>query len=102
MKLEHYPVSKLKKEIADIVSQYLDTTVYHAFFFGSRVRGDNSERSDIDIGIEGPLPITGATRVKIEDDLEQLPTLYTFDVVDFAKKSPDFKEKALEYTEVIV
>lgn len=70
------------------------------FFFGSRVRGTNSERSDIDIGISGrdtavPAPALSAIR----EALNELPTLYSFDVVDFRKASPGFREAALKEIE---
>ncbi|MEK7189472.1 MAG: nucleotidyltransferase domain-containing protein [Patescibacteria group bacterium] len=52
-RLEYYPVEKLKKELKDIAAKYLDLKKYHLFFFGSRVTGKGSERSDIDVGIEG-------------------------------------------------
>jgi septum formation topological specificity factor MinE len=37
MKLKHYPLKKLKKEILEIVGKYLDLKEYKVFFFGSRV-----------------------------------------------------------------
>jgi septum formation topological specificity factor MinE len=39
MKLEHYPVEKLKEEILKILRKYLDLKHYRVFFFGSRVTG---------------------------------------------------------------
>ena len=52
MKIEFYSEKKLKKEILRIIGKYLDLKKYKIFFFGSRVRGDNFPRADIDIGIE--------------------------------------------------
>ncbi len=40
MKIEFYPEEKLKKEVREIISKYLDLNKYRVFFFGSRVRGD--------------------------------------------------------------
>ena len=57
MKLAHYPEKKLKKEILEIIGKHLDLRKYKVFFFGSRVKGDNFPRADIDIGIEGPLSL---------------------------------------------
>ena len=42
--------------------------------FGSRARGDNRERSDID------LAVSGGDRFSL--DVEELPTLLSFDVVN--------------------
>ncbi|MEW6557533.1 MAG: nucleotidyltransferase domain-containing protein [Elusimicrobiota bacterium] len=101
MRLEHYPVKKLEKEVLQIVSRYLDTNFYKIFFFGSRVRGTNFPRADIDIGIEGPEEIPSAKKITIEDDLNNLPILYKIDFVDFKNVSEEFKQEALKYKEPI-
>jgi len=94
MNLEYYPLDKLKEEISDIVSKYLDVSRYHVFFFGSRVTGKNNERSDIDIGIEGPKPVDIKTMMDIEEEVDKLPTLYKIEIVDFLRVESKFKEVA--------
>jgi uncharacterized protein len=101
MKLEHYPADKLKKELLAIIGKRLDLSKYRVFFFGSRVDGKSFERSDIDVGIEGKKPIPFSTLACIKEDVEQLPTLYTIDVVDFRRTPPEFRKVALTYTEEI-
>ncbi len=101
MKLEHYPLEKLKKEILKIVVKYFDTNEYRVFFFGSRVKGDNFSRSDIDIGIEGPKEISAIFKLEIEEELEKLPLLYKIDLVDFRGVSDKFKNMALRHIEII-
>ena len=44
--------------------------------FGSRARGDNRERSDID------LAVSGGDVVRFSLDVEELPTLLSFDVMN--------------------
>lgn len=100
MRLEHYSADRLAAEVRAIVAAHLDLDATRVFFFGSRVRGTNSERSDIDIGIsaregEVPAPALGAIR----EALDELPTLYSFDVVDFRKASPGFRKAALKEIE---
>ena len=101
MQLEHYPVEKLKKEILEIVGKYLDLKEYKVFFFGSRVRGDNFPRADIDIGIKGPKTVPFEVMVRIKEDLENLPTLYRFDVIDFKDVPEKFKKIALKNIEYL-
>jgi len=101
MKLEFYPADKLKREIVEIVGKHLDINSYRIFFFGSRVKGDNFPRADIDIGIEGPEEIPAGIKLEIEDELEELPTLYKFDLVDFKTVSDKFKKDALKNTDLI-
>ena len=100
MKIKHVSQDWLKLEIKKILDKYLDKS-FQDFFFGSRVRGDNFERADIDIGIEGLRPIPTVKKLSIKEDLEKLPTLYKFDLVDFKTVSSDFKKEAFKYKELI-
>ena len=99
MRLEHYPEEKLKKEILEIVGRHLDLKQYKVFFFGSRVQGKGTDRSDIDVGIEGPEPVPLEKMALIEEEIGNLSTLYKIDVVDFKKTSRIFREVALQHTE---
>jgi predicted nucleotidyltransferase len=101
MRLKHYSERKLKSEIREIIGRHLELRRYHIFFFGSRVRGSNFDRSDIDIGIEGPEELPGEILENIEEELDNLPTLYSFDFVDFKNASHRFKKEALKYVEKI-
>ena len=100
MKLEYYPVEKLKEDILKILNKYLDLSQYKVFFFGSRVKGNADERADIDIGIEGP-EIPFHIKLEIEEELENLPILYKIDFVDFNNVDEDFKKIAKKYVEYI-
>lgn len=94
MKLEFYPIEKLKKEILAIIGEYLDLEKYKVFFFGSRVEGRGDEHSDIDIGIEGPEEIPNTIMAQIKEDIDNLSILYKIEIVDFKNVSSDFKEVA--------
>lgn len=101
MRLEHYSAEKLKKEIIEIISRYLNLNEYKVFFFGSRVIGRGTERSDIDVGIEGPAPIPLKIKFEIEDEIENIPTLYKIEIVDFKSVPADFYEVARQNIEII-
>jgi predicted nucleotidyltransferase len=101
MRLENYSSEIFKKEVLAIVQKNLDLSKYKLFFFGSRVRGDNFERADIDIGLEGDQPVPVSARFAIEDKLELLPMLYKIDLVDFSQVTPDFKKEALKNIEYV-
>ena len=67
----------LKVEIIDLALQCpLDRVI----LFGSRSRGDNRERSDIDLAIQGGDTVAFAASAD-----EDIPTLLMFDVVDLDK-----------------
>lgn len=101
MRLEHDSEEKIKKSVLNIVSKHLDLKKHKVFFFGSRVTGGGSERSDIDVGIEGPEPIPSPVWLEIQEEIENLPTLYKIEVVDFKRVSPEFREVALAHTKPI-
>ena len=99
MRLEHYSPERIRQEIIVIVGRYLDVKKYRVFFFGSRVSGQSREQSDIDVGIEGPVSVPFAVMTEIREEVEQLPTLYKIDIVDFFQVSPGFRSLALRQTQ---
>jgi len=98
MKLEHYSINKLKRDIINIIGKYLDLDSYQIFFFGSRVDGRANKRSDIDIGIKGSKPIPYEIMARIKDDIGELPILYKIDIVDFNRVNKNFHEIATKRT----
>lgn len=92
MRLEYYPKERLKRELIAIIDRHLGPAKYQIFFFGSRVTGKSSERSDIDIGIEGNAPVPPTTLLDIKDEIEILPTLYSIELVDFHRVAQKFRD----------
>ncbi len=101
MKLEHESQDALREKIKKIIGQYLDLEKYRLFFFGSRVSGGGNERSDIDIGIDGPEPVPLKVFSDIKEEIESIPILYKIEIVDFKQVSPDFRQVALKHTETL-
>jgi len=101
MRLEHYPPEKLKKEILEIVRRRLDFSDCRVFFFGSRVTGGGSDRSDIDVGIESRKPIPFDVISDIQEEIDALSTLYKIEVVDFNRVPAKFREVAEKSREFI-
>ncbi|PIR44916.1 MAG: hypothetical protein COV10_02225 [Candidatus Vogelbacteria bacterium CG10_big_fil_rev_8_21_14_0_10_51_16] len=99
MRLEYYPVNTLKRELRELTMRHLDLSQYRLFFFGSRVEGKGTDRSDIDMGIEGPNPVPAESLQAIEEGVEALSTLYKIDVVDFGRVPERFKAVALQHQE---
>jgi hypothetical protein len=52
------------------------------------------ERADIDIGMEGPASVSSPALAAIHDELDEAPTPYTIEVVDFARVSQKFRRVA--------
>ncbi len=63
--------------------------------FGSRASGRARARSDFDLGVLGrPMPLTEF--YALEDILQDLPTLYRIEWVDFTRADPLFVTRALQ------
>jgi predicted nucleotidyltransferase len=77
-----------------MIRRHVPDPAYKVFLFGSRAVGSAAERSDIDIGIEGPAPVPHSVLAAIRDELDEAPTLYTIDVVDFTRVPDEFREVA--------
>ena len=67
--------------IEDILEQVIAKCKYHGIkeviLFGSWAKGTENERSDIDIAVTGARDIE-----KLREDIESIPTLRSFDIVD--------------------
>lgn len=96
MRLKHYDEEVLCRELLSIIGQKLDLKSHKVFFFGSRVTGEASERSDIDVGILGPSRVPREALSAIKDDIDSLPILYKIDIVDFRQVSGDFDKVSQE------
>lgn len=79
---------------AAIVRRHVPDRAYRIFIFGSRAQGTAHERSDIDIGIEGPGPVPLEALSAIQEELDEAPTLYTIEVVDFTRVPEKFRRVA--------
>lgn len=86
---------KVAQLLRQIVYKYLPDDSYEAFVFGSRATGKNRKYSDIDLGINGPKPLTSKEYVLIQDALEESDLPYHVDIVDFKKVSDRFKQISL-------
>ena len=86
--------SEVTRFAAAVIRRHLPDASYRIFLFGSRAEGKAHERSDIDIGIEGPHPVPHPTLARIQEELEEAPTLYSIDVVDFSRVSEKFRHVA--------
>jgi predicted nucleotidyltransferase len=71
------------------------------FLFGSRAAGRARAHSDFDIGVMGDSPLPLQDFYAIEDQLDDLPTLYKIDWVDFNRASERFQQIALRDVEPI-
>lgn len=68
---------QIEEILQEIIRICKNNSVTKVILFGSRAKGTALERSDIDIAVCGTKDIE-----KLREELEDIPTLYTIDVVD--------------------
>ncbi len=73
-----WTIEKIKNELSKFAVKY---DIQKIILFGSRARGDNDERSDIDIAVSG-----GDFLNFYADVQENFPSLLSFDIVNLDKK----------------
>ena len=101
MRVENYTNEKLKKGVNTNKKNKLDDNDFRFFFLGLRVKGDNSPRADIDIGIEWRKKLPIKAKFKIKEEINGLPILYKFDIIDFKNVSEEFKKEAVKHIEYV-
>jgi predicted nucleotidyltransferase len=74
---------------------------HRVVLYGSRVHGNPRPRSDFDIGVWGTEPLPLKAFYKLEDMMEELPTLYKIDLVDLNRTSEEFQQQALRHVETL-
>lgn len=94
--------TEIKMLIADVMRRNAERLRGHqVFLFGSRATGDARPHSDFDVGVMGDEPLLLKDFYAIEDQLDDLPTLYKIDWVDFNRVSARFSERAMQQVEKI-
>lgn len=87
-------VLEVAHQVAGIVRRVIGDEAYRVFLFGSWASGEARGRSDIDIGIEGPTSVDPVAMLEIREACESLPTLFTVEIVDFARAAANFRKQA--------
>ena len=72
------------------------------FLFGSRASGKaRNSNADIDLGVVSDKRLTYLELAKIDENLEEIPTLYSIDVVDFSQRDDCFTREATKEARTI-
>jgi predicted nucleotidyltransferase len=95
MTLSEPEVWGVARQVAAIAARIIGDPAYRTVLFGSWASGKARERSDIDIGIQGPSSVDPAVMQRIREACDALPTLYTIELVDLARVPPEFRRTAL-------
>lgn len=85
----------LHRAVAGVLARHLPPPHHRAWIVGSEARHSALPGSDVDIAIEGPEKIDLVRLAAIRGDLEALPTIRSFDLVDLGRASATFRDEAL-------
>jgi predicted nucleotidyltransferase len=69
--------------------------------FGSRVKWTSKDYSDLDLAIVCDAPIERKLFNRLQEEIEELPTNFRVDLLDWHKISPQFQKIIEEHYEVI-
>jgi len=69
--------------------------------FGSRAAGAARPRSDFDVGVTGAQPLPLRTFFALQDELENIETLYRIELVDLQAASERFRTDALRHAVIL-
>ena len=79
----------------EMIKVFKNTNIDKVYLFGSRARGDFNATSDIDIAVEF-LDNDKDNLIKLYTKLEELNTLYKFDIVDMSMLDNSKFKKEIE------
>lgn len=87
--------------IKDTVGRHLEGVPHKLFIFGSQSNKSELIKADIDVGIEAERKLSDTEESLIWNELQELPSLYDFDFIDFNKTDESFKKIALKNIEML-
>ena len=93
-------IQEIISEVVGIIRKYLPSE-YRIILFGSWAKGDALEASDIDIGVMGPNRVEWSIMSKITEDIEDIRTLRSIDIVDLRVKGEKYRESVMASAKVL-
>jgi len=82
--------------ITKVLREHLPKSDYEIYFFGSRVNGTSTKRSDLDILIKGKKPAPLEKLALINEALENSKLTFKVDILDFHVCDPTTAKKFLQ------
>lgn len=89
-------VRELALQVAVLARRILGPEI-EIIWFGSWPRGRAHERSDVDLAIRSPKRVTSSGLRRLREAIEELPTLYSIDVVDLEATGSLLREEIDRY-----
>lgn len=93
-------VKALVNQVSEKIHRNLGNEV-KVIWFGSWVRGNAQLHSDIDLAISSPQPIDFGDFSRLLDWIDDLPTLFSIDLVNLNEASPELINQIERYGIII-
>ncbi|RTZ60896.1 MAG: hypothetical protein DSZ31_01145 [Gammaproteobacteria bacterium] len=90
---------ELIREAVKVIKRHLPAV--KVIVFGSRAGENFRENSDLDLALDWGKPIPPYLMEQIREELDELPTLVSFDLVDLNSVSEEFKNQILTAGRII-
>jgi predicted nucleotidyltransferase len=90
--------AKIALEVAQLARSIFGEGA-EVFWFGSWPQGKARPRSDIDVAISTGEPIPLEQMGRLQDAVDELPTLYEIDILDLDATGPALREEILKHGE---
>ncbi|MGL4392199.1 MAG: nucleotidyltransferase domain-containing protein [Fusobacteriaceae bacterium] len=91
---------KIIKQILEVLSR--EEKIVRAIIFGSRAKGNFKYNSDIDVALDSNGEMDFLELAKISSELEELPTPYKFDVLDYNNIENQDLKKHIDRVGIII
>jgi predicted nucleotidyltransferase len=92
---------EIKQMIRATCAKHLGTEGYRVFIFGSQANLPELKRADVDVGIDSTRKIRDEEIMHMREALNDMNTLYWFDVVNFNGVTEEFRKAAMQNIEMI-
>ncbi len=90
-------VCDIEKQCKSVIRKHLPEERWKILLFGSQASGKASETSDIDIAIDGGEPVPWAVLATNKDEIKNIQTLRSIDIIDLHAGSEGFRREALRH-----
>ena len=91
----------LLAEVARVLCDQVPGEHLRIYLFGSWTQGKALRVSDLDIGLDTGNPIEFAILQKIDETLDELPTLRKIDIIDLQAITPEFRDQVTQQGELL-
>ena len=89
-------IEELQRQCVAVIRRHLPDERWQVWLFGSQAAGRARPGSDLDLALVGPTPVPWRIMARIHEEVDELPTLRSIDVVDVACSGERLRQRVLK------